>query len=68
VQTSWIDPKLTLLDNNKTENQEIYLAFPCAEYPADSFGRARIRMRHMTQKLGCIQDLQVTSHDLNAEW
>jgi hypothetical protein len=68
MQTSWIDPKLTLLDNNPTESQEIYLAFPCAEYPSGSFGLSHIRMIHKTQKLSYIKDLQVTGSGPNAEW
>lgn len=68
VQTSWIDFKPAILDNDLTSEQETTFAFPCAEYPSSPFAVGRIRMMHKTQKLECIRELQVTGSGASTEW
>jgi hypothetical protein len=63
--TSQIDSRSTILDNIPA-NDEIKLAFPCAN--AKEGGRPGIRMAHITQDLGYIKELGIVGSGDNRNW
>jgi hypothetical protein len=61
--TRHIDPKLVLMDNI-ANNDKVKLAFPCVKYQVS--GRPGIRMTHIMQEFGYIQEFGIMGSGENS--